>query len=91
VPSEVERNLYFVAAELLTNVAKHANATSARLELAVDGSFLALVVADDGTGGATENGHGLSGIRERVTAMRGTTQLTSGPNGTTVRISVPLS
>jgi signal transduction histidine kinase len=91
VPSEVERNLYFVAAELLTNVAKHANATSARLELAVDGSFLALVVADDGTGGATENGHGLSGIRERVTAMRGTTQLTSGPNGTTLRISVPLS
>jgi signal transduction histidine kinase len=91
MPSEVERNLYFVAAELLANVAKHANATSARLELAVDGSSLALVVADDGRGGATEDGHGLSGIRERVTAMRGTTQLTSGPNGTTVRISVPLS
>jgi len=91
VPSEVERNLYFVAAELLTNVAKHASATSALLEATVDGSSLVLTVADDGRGGATQDGHGLAGIRERVTAMRGTTQLTSGPAGTTVRISVPLS
>jgi signal transduction histidine kinase len=92
VPSEVERNIYFVAAELLTNVAKHASAGSARLEVSMDDGALVLSVADDGRGGATEAaGHGLAGIRERVTAMRGTTQFTSGPAGTTARISVPLS
>ncbi|MGA0566184.1 sensor histidine kinase [Rathayibacter sp. KR2-224] len=92
IPSEVERNLYFVAAELLTNVGKHANATSARLELTADGDQLVLTVEDDGNGGASETaGHGLAGIRERITAMRGTTQFTSGASGTTARICVPLS
>jgi signal transduction histidine kinase len=92
LPSGIERNLYFVASELLTNVAKHANATSVRLRIAVDTGAAVLVVDDDGRGGVSEAaGHGLSGIRERVTAMRGTTQVTSGPSGTTARITVPIS
>ncbi|NNC10828.1 sensor histidine kinase [Planctomonas sp. JC2975] len=92
LPQEVERNLYFVAAELLTNVAKHSRSDRARLTLALAGNALTLSVSDDGVGGAGENPrHGLSGIRERVTAMRGTTSITSGPTGTTVSVSVPIS
>ncbi|GAB3388921.1 sensor histidine kinase [Humibacter soli] len=92
LPSEVERNLYFVAAELLANVTKHAGASSASVRIAPVGGSVLLTVSDDGRGGATfAEGHGLSGIRERVTAMRGTTELASDATGTTVSIAVPLS
>lgn len=92
LPSEVERNLYFVAAELLTNVAKHADATSVRLEATVNAGMIVLTVEDDGRGGLAETaGHGLAGIRERVTAMRGTTEFISTPSGSTARITVPIS
>jgi signal transduction histidine kinase len=92
LPPEVERNLYFVAAELLTNVVKHSRATRARVGLAAQAERIVLTVADDGIGGAGElPGHGLAGIRERVTAMRGTTNVTSGPTGSTVTVEVPLS
>ncbi|GAB3805441.1 sensor histidine kinase [Humibacter antri] len=92
LPPEVERNVYFVAAELLTNVAKHSGAVHATLDLALNGGALVLTVSDDGSGGAGEApGHGLAGIRERMTAMRGTTSIASGPAGTTVSVAVPLS
>ena len=92
LPPEVERNVYFVAAELLTNVAKHSGAGHAALELALNGGALVLTVSDQGRGGAGEEpGHGLAGIRERITAMRGTTSISSGPSGTIVSVGVPLS
>ncbi|QDZ14004.1 sensor histidine kinase [Humibacter ginsenosidimutans] len=89
---ELERNLYFVAAELLTNVAKHAKSAHADITLKTDAAGVSLTVADNGVGGATEvSGHGLAGIRERVTAMRGTAGIQSGSNGTAVTVIVPLS
>ena len=92
VPSEVERNVYFVAAELLTNVVKHSGATHATVGLSLEGPTLVLTVADDGEGGAIEvAGHGLAGMRERMTALRGTAHVESSATGTKVGISVPLS
>jgi signal transduction histidine kinase len=92
LPSEIERNLYFVAAELLTNVSKHADASLARVRIVVDQNTVLLSVSDNGHGGAGfAEGHGLAGIRERVTSMRGTTQLASSRSGTVVNIAVPLS
>lgn len=87
---ELERNAYFIAAEALTNVAKHARAQNAwvRLELRPDAggqlTWLDVVVTDDGTGGAVAiGGHGLAGIEERVRGLGGAVQLVSPAGGPT--------
>lgn len=74
LPQEIERNAYFVASELLTNVAKHASATAIGLHLGLsaDASELELVVTDDGVGGASTTGdHGLAGLEERLRGLGG--------------------
>ncbi|WP_223360766.1 sensor histidine kinase [Leifsonia sp. ZF2019] len=74
---ETERNAYYVLAELAANVAKHSGATESRLFLdrTVDPSgavWLSVWVTDNGTGGAAAvDGHGLSGLAERVRGLRG--------------------
>ncbi|WP_262406222.1 sensor histidine kinase [Protaetiibacter sp. SSC-01] len=87
---ELERNAYFIAAEALTNVAKHANAQNAwvRLETRAgddeEPRWLDVVVTDDGAGGAsTVAGHGLAGIAERVRGLGGTMDLVSPAGGPT--------
>jgi len=86
---ELERNAYFIAAEALTNVAKHADARNAwvRLEERTDEAerrWLDVVVTDDGKGGAsTLDGHGLAGIAERVRGLGGTMDLVSPAGGPT--------
>ncbi len=87
---ELERNAYFIAAEALTNVAKHARASNAwvRLEQHVDEagepSRLDVIVTDDGVGGATTlDGHGLAGIAERVRGLGGTVEVVSPAGGPT--------
>ncbi|GAA4266842.1 sensor histidine kinase [Frondihabitans peucedani] len=96
IPVEIERNAYFIAAELLTNVAKHSGAGRAELILSapvLGGSReLVVVVTDDGAGGATvSDGHGLAGIEQRLTGLGGTLELRSpagGPTHVAVRIPV---
>jgi len=82
---------YFVAAEALTNVAKHAEATTARVSVRCAEGRLRLVVADDGRGGATAApGSGLEGLRSRVAALDGTFDLASPAGaGTTLTVEVP--
>ncbi|MFJ9444351.1 sensor histidine kinase [Kitasatospora sp. NPDC101235] len=84
-PEEViERAVYFCAAELLTNVAKHSGARSAELSVsAVDGR-VRLTVRDDGRGGAAIGaGTGLAGLAERLAAVDGTLRVDSPPGGPT--------
>ncbi len=90
LPLELERNAYFIAAEALTNVAKHAQARNAwvRLELRrlpdSDAVWLDVVVTDDGVGGAAAVAdHGLAGIEERLRGLGGTVELVSPPGGPT--------
>ena len=72
LPREVETASYFVAAEALTNVAKYAGATHARLSVSNAGGMLMLEVSDDGVGGADpERGSGLRGLSDRVAAFDG--------------------
>ncbi|WP_425955330.1 histidine kinase [Xylanimonas sp. McL0601] len=83
---------YFVVAEALTNVAKHAQAASALVCARLvedDGSCrLRVVVSDDGRGGAhTDPGSGLAGLRGRVAALDGTFELES-PAGAGTRLTV---
>ncbi len=94
---EVERSAYFVAAELLTNVAKHSGADGIRLELSDRsdgraGRELVLRVEDNGTGGASfEDGHGLRGLADRLGGLLGELSVESPDGGPTrVTARVPL-
>ena len=92
LPPDLEVTAYFIVAEALTNVVKHADATRARVILATGPDVLSLDVVDDGRGGADPHGNGLTGLADRVDAMNGTLVLTSHPGrGTAVRVTLPRS
>jgi signal transduction histidine kinase len=90
-PSVVEATAYFVVCEALANVAKHADASYAEIEITRAGDVLIVQIVDDGVGGTDESkGSGLTGLRDRVHAAGG--QLTFNTpdiGGTTVRAEVP--
>jgi signal transduction histidine kinase len=96
VPTEIETNLYFCVAELLTNVVKHSNAGQAQVRLQRPAPGLVEVrVRDDGGGGAgtarRDNG-GLNGISDRIAALDGHLEIDSplgGPTAVTIAIPVP--
>ncbi|WP_249998346.1 GAF domain-containing protein [Actinoplanes sp. M2I2] len=92
LPGEVEVTAYFVIAEALTNVVKHANATRARLTVSAGAGRLEVEISDDGAGGADpRRGSGLTGLSDRVDALDGTLRLTTTAGvGTTVRVVLPL-
>jgi signal transduction histidine kinase len=87
--------VYFTVAELLTNVARHAEATRVRIRLTEQADRLRLVVSDDGRGGATTStgpggGTGLTGLARRATALDGTLDVVSPPGGPTdVTLTLP--
>lgn len=86
----VESAAYFVTAEALTNVAKHAPGASARIAIRRSGAQLVVEVADDGPGGADPRGGGLSGLRQRVEALDGSLDVDSPEGiGTTIRAVLP--
>jgi signal transduction histidine kinase len=89
---EVETTAYFVVAEALTNVVKHARATRAWVVVALDDGSLHVEVGDDGVGGArTGRGSGLTGLLDRVEARGGQLRVTSPPgSGTTVKATLPV-
>jgi len=75
---------YFVVAEAITNVTKHAGAGAASVTITDDGRILRVLVEDDGKGGAAvEPGGGLAGLAARVAAIDGTLTVTSPPGGPT--------
>jgi signal transduction histidine kinase len=81
---------YFVVAEALTNVAKHAQATRAWLTVEFLGDRLVVEVLDNGRGGALGTGVGIGGLRDRVRAVDGDLHLSSPPGGgTTLRVELP--
>jgi signal transduction histidine kinase len=87
----VESAAYFVVAESLTNVAKHAPQASAAVTLRLDGDTLDVVVADDGPGGAdVAAGSGLEGLRRRVAALDGRFEVASpADSGTRIEVRLP--
>jgi Putative sensor/Histidine kinase len=88
----IETMVYFCAAELLTNVAKHSAARNAALDVRTVGGRLRLRVADDGRGGARlGGGSGLAGLAERIATVDGRLSVDSPAGGpTTVTVDVPL-
>jgi signal transduction histidine kinase len=90
-PASVEANAYFIVAEGLTNVAKHAGATAARVDVRRSNGLLRIEIADDGRGGAdTAAGTGLAGLADRAAAVDGTFSVSSPPGGgTTLVVELP--
>jgi PAS domain S-box-containing protein len=91
-PPPVESAAYFAVAEALTNVAKYANAETARVTAEVVASRLLLTIEDDGVGGARGYaGSGLSGLYDRIAALNGTLAVDSPVGrGTRIRAEIPL-
>ena len=91
LPPHEEGTAYFVAAEALSNIAKHSGAALATVSVRSRGGRLRLQVRDDGRGGADEaDGSGLVGMRRRVAAHDGSLSLTSPPGGpTTLQVELP--
>lgn len=94
----VDSLLFGAARELLSNVAKHAGASSARVTLGLDDGWARLEVTDDGRGIAAgehqaslDRGHiGLHAHTRRLEAAGGTLTITGDPSGTTAVADVPV-
>jgi signal transduction histidine kinase len=82
--SSVEAIAYFVVAEALTNVAKHAGATHAEVAVSRRGDVLRVLIRDDGVGGADPAGQGLAGLADRVSGVDGRLSVYSPAGGPTV-------
>ncbi len=89
---ELETTVYRLIQEALTNVAKHARASTVRVLATVSGMEVEVEVEDDGVGfdpAAQTAGFGLAGMRERVYLAFGMLEVRSGQRGTLVRARLP--
>jgi signal transduction histidine kinase len=96
LPAETETVAYRIAQEALTNVVKHAEARSVRLDAALRDGILAVRVSDDGRGleahrPSRRAGFGLIGMRERAELAGGRLTVESGEHGTTVELVLPVA
>ena len=95
IPSEHATAVYRIFQELLTNIARHAKATHARVGLAFNEGWLVLEVDDDGVGIRrseidNRNSLGILGVQERAAMLGGTTAIEgSSGKGTTVIVTIP--
>jgi signal transduction histidine kinase len=91
LPAAVEATAYFVVAEALTNVAKHARATSATVLARACDDSLHLEVRDDGVGGARPDGNGFVGLADRLAVLDCVLRIESPAGaGTLVAADIPL-
>ena len=96
VPRELQLVAYRTAQEALTNVHKHANATSVDIDLSDREGVLTLEVSDNGQGMSPDalrkaKSFGLLGLKERAAKVDGWMDISSSPRGTSVILSVPLT
>jgi PAS domain S-box-containing protein len=90
LPEPVEAAAYYVVAEALANVQKHAAARRVVVAVTADENGLDVRVADDGVGGADAAGHGLRGLADRVEALGGRLTVESPRrSGTVLRAAIP--
>ena len=94
VPAHLQELVYFVCAEALANVAKHAHAGSVLIAVVSRDGLLRLEVTDDGVGlppEGTSSGSGLRGLADRVAAYGGTLEVAGAPSGgTRLTLQVPV-
>jgi PAS domain S-box-containing protein len=92
LPPQIEAAAFYVVSEGLTNVAKYAQASHARVRVTCESGRAVIEVVDDGVGGADAGmGSGLRGLADRVEALDGDFEIDSRPGaGTSVRATIPL-
>jgi signal transduction histidine kinase len=91
LPAAVEATAYFLVAEALTNIAKHACATAATVQAHVEDGTVRVHVCDDGVGGARPDGSGLVGLADRLAVLGGRLRVESpADGGTLVAADIPL-
>jgi two-component system sensor histidine kinase DesK len=92
LPERIESELALVLREAITNVHRHARASTAEAHVGIEGRTLVLTVTDDGKGGVGDEGNGICGMRERVRKLGGSIGFESvRAQGTRVRIAIPLT
>ena len=91
LPERIEVAAYYVVAEALANVAKHAGASVVQVDVDADDGLLRLAIRDDGVGGADPaRGSGLVGLKDRVEATGGTLRVESRRGqGTRLLVELP--
>ena len=91
LPAPVEAAAYYLIAEALTNVAKYADASTARIRVAARAGSVFVEVSDDGVGGADATaGSGLRGLADRVEALGGSLEVVSPAGaGTALLAEIP--
>ena len=96
--AETERAAYRIAQEALTNIARHAEATTGDVRLTTEPASLTLTVDDNGVGfdvadverPGKRRGLGLLSIRERVAGLGGTVRIESAPgSGSRIEVTLP--
>ncbi|MGI9597506.1 MAG: sensor histidine kinase, partial [Acidimicrobiales bacterium] len=98
VSTDLETTLYRIAQEALTNVVRHAAATSTSIDIGRAGDNVTLCCSDDGVGFDTtqidrfigDNHFGLAGMRERIELLGGSFAIDSSPDGTTLTLTAPI-
>ena len=92
LPPAVESILALTVREAVTNIQRHARASSAKVRFSVEGGEAVLRIEDDGRGGVVVPGNGLAGMRERLEAARGSLRVGPGARrGTCVEARLPLA
>jgi signal transduction histidine kinase len=91
LPGDIETAVYRIVQEAVTNVKKHAGASTATIELELDGRIVRASVEDDGDGFEAETVEegtlGLAGMRERAALLGGTVHVESRPGGGTIIVA----
>lgn len=95
LPTGVPLVAYRTAQEALTNISKHAHASRVSVDLSLVRKVLSLEVSDNGRGLSREDlakakSFGIRGLHERAGTVGGWVDLSSGPQGTTLILSIPL-
>jgi PAS domain S-box-containing protein len=97
LPSAVQRAVFRIVQEALTNVAKHSRATAVSIRVVRSATGLETTVADDGSGFDFDAERvnsvthlGLQSMRERAAILGGTVSIRSGATGTTILVHIPL-
>lgn len=99
LPDPHALTLYRCAQESLTNILRHADATAVTVSIERDATYIHMVVSDNGHGFSTSkleeyrhNNHlGIYGMKERVELLGGTFFILSSPQGTSIKIKIPLA
>ena len=87
LPAAIEASAYFIVAEALTNIVKHAHAEHAAVTARVEDGTLRVQVRDDGVGGARADGGGLLGLADRLSVLDGQLRVESPADGGTLVVA----